>query len=170
MGACPPCLQEAHTAEGRQLPSFLGVRGHQREAISPQFADQNDLRIIGTPPRLEVPPRESTGRPDIPLDLLGGQGPPGIHSPGQGASPRLFFRTCNALPAPAPAQASAGWPRVPMAQCLAQPCTLVRYLTTGSTRPESVLLATMELTSKCRRVWAGRLCRVWDRAVVPRML
>lgn len=48
--------------------------------------------------------------------------------------------------------------------------TLVRYLTMASMRPESLLLATTELSSRRRRVWAGRLCRVWARAVAPRTL
>lgn len=48
--------------------------------------------------------------------------------------------------------------------------SLVRYLTKGCTRPYSLLLASMELSFRKQRVWGGRLCRAWARAVMPRML
>lgn len=50
------------------------------------------------------------------------------------------------------------------------PHTLVRYPTTGSTRPRSVLLAMTEPSSRRRRAWAGRFCRSLVRAAVPKAL
>lgn len=49
--------------------------------------------------------------------------------------------------------------------------TLVKYLITGSTRLEELLLlAATELSSRCRRVQAGKLCSTLARAGAPSVL
>jgi hypothetical protein len=50
------------------------------------------------------------------------------------------------------------------------PRTLVKYLTTGSIRPKSLLPVATEPISRCRRAPAGKLFRNLARAGAPRVL